>query len=83
DRRAAGQRERDLGRAGLVVHVLVDEGADGAGIEQRGAEGGEERRLAGLRGTRHDGAVPLSALRGRVLFRLGPRGRRGPIPPLR
>lgn len=33
--------------------------------------------------SRHDGAVSLSALRGRVLFRLGPRGRRGPIPPLR
>jgi len=31
------------------------------------------------RDSRHDGAVPLSALRGRVMCRLGPRGRRGRI----
>ena len=31
------------------------------------------------RDSRHDGALPLSALRGRVMYRLGPRGRRGRI----
>jgi hypothetical protein len=31
------------------------------------------------RDSRHDGALPLSALRGRVFFRIGPRGRRGRI----
>ena len=31
------------------------------------------------RDSRHDGAQPLSALRGRVIFRIGPRGRRGRI----
>ena len=31
------------------------------------------------RDSRHDGAQPLSALRGRVLFRIGPRGRRGRV----
>lgn len=31
------------------------------------------------RDSRHDGAVPLTALRGRVIYRLGPRGRRGRI----
>ena len=31
------------------------------------------------RDSRHDGALPLSALRGRVIYRIGPRGRRGRI----
>ena len=31
------------------------------------------------RDSRHDGALPLSALRGRVVYRIGPRGRRGRI----
>lgn len=31
------------------------------------------------RDSRHDGAQPLSALRGRVIYRIGPRGRRGRI----
>ncbi len=35
------------------------------------------------RDSRHDGAVPLSALRGRVVYRIGPRGRRGRIPAAR
>ncbi len=35
------------------------------------------------RDSRHDGAQPLSALRGRVIFRIGPRGRRGRIPAAR
>lgn len=35
------------------------------------------------RDSRHDGALPLSALRGRVIYRIGPRGRRGRIPAAR
>jgi hypothetical protein len=35
------------------------------------------------RDSRHDGAQPLSALRGRVVYRIGPRGRRGRIPAAR
>ena len=35
------------------------------------------------RDSRHDGAQPLSALRGRVVDRIGPRGRRGRIPAAR
>lgn len=35
------------------------------------------------RDSRQDGAVPLSALRGRVIYRIGPRGRRGRIPAVR
>ena len=31
------------------------------------------------RDSRQDGPVPLSALRGRVIYRIGPRGRRGRI----
>ena len=31
------------------------------------------------RDSRHDGALPLSALRGRVFYRIGPRGRRGKV----
>lgn len=31
------------------------------------------------RDSRHDGALPLSALRARVVYRIGPRGRRGRI----
>ena len=31
------------------------------------------------RDSRHDGTLPLSALRGRVIYRIGPRGRRGRI----
>jgi len=31
------------------------------------------------RDSRHDGPLPLSALRGRVVYRIGPRGRRGRI----
>lgn len=31
------------------------------------------------RDSRHDGPLPLSALRGRVIYRIGPRGRRGRI----
>jgi hypothetical protein len=35
------------------------------------------------RDSRQDGALPSSALRGRVIFRIGPRGRRGRIAALR
>lgn len=31
------------------------------------------------RDSRHDGALPLSALRGRVIYRIGPLGRRGRV----
>jgi hypothetical protein len=31
------------------------------------------------RDSRHDGALPLRALRGRVIYRIGPRGRRGRV----
>ena len=31
------------------------------------------------RDSRHDGAQPLSTLRGRVVYRIGPRGRRGRV----
>ena len=35
------------------------------------------------RDSRRDGSLPLSALRGRVIYRIGPRGRRGRIPAAR
>lgn len=40
---------------------------------------GDHAKLS--RDSRHDGELPLSALRGRVVFRIGPSGRRGRIPP--